>query len=211
MSPSKKHLWSLALSFFIIICYPTAIDTAIAQQSNPKEAKDNTSSWRTYRFVIPSSPIWEIRFPPSFKCMESRTGPCNPANRDDSGRVILKDSSFTLCSEDFIDDVPIPAAYCIFIKSARWSSSDDFFNYLEKQISQEKSQDVLTKRKIKLSSERVMLRVETFSDGSYFEHYFTEIDKSQYLRITVRKYKPEEARKRAQEIEAIISTFELMD
>jgi len=212
MNLTKKHLMKVALLFVIVSFGPTTKDSANAQEAVSSKPILDTSAWRTYNLANSSFANWEIKFPKSFKCPQSRSGPCNPSKIDGTGKVVLGESSLTLCSEDYLDDVALPAAYCISVDSPkRWSSTNNFFGYLKAQISQTENNGILRIGAINVSNGRTMLKVETVSGDAYIDRYFIEVDESRYIRISVRKYKPDDVLKRTQEIETIISSFNLMN
>lgn len=195
----KKYL--IVISILIVI-FISACSTS-KSVDDIQTSKIDTSTWKTYVSELQG---YEISFPRDYKCPEGQFAPC----LDKNDRV--KYEHVRLSSEDLVYDSEVPQTFSFEIESLKQKPSDrDLFKHINSQINLPVNQrpdiKVVKVHDAKMLNGHNMVKVETIQEGQDVDIYFIEKSPTTYLRIFVGKLKPEEAKKRTDEIDAIISSF----
>lgn len=204
MTSKITSLTILSLGVFLIL--------GCAQQQNKTNQQSSsqidTSNWKTYVSELQG---YEISFPRTYKCTESRFCP------DKNDKIPFE--RIALVSEDADSLSGISPTLRFETKRLEQKPSEmDLFDYITFQANQDnkrfnESVKILNIHDTKMLNGHKMVKVETIQDlpkGYDLDFYAIEKDPSNYLRILVSKLKPEEAKKRTAEIDAIISSFKFI-
>lgn len=165
--------------------------------------KTQKDKWKTYASERDG---YEIRFPRAYICPEGNSRIC----ADQNSRVVYE--HLRLYSDDIKSDDEWPPTLSFEIDNLkRKQSGQDFFEYINSQIRNPSNQRPNIKvTKIHgavILNGHKMVKVESVQDNNPVDLYFIEKNSTRFVRISLVKLKPEEAKKRSREIDAIISSF----
>jgi len=163
----------------------------------------DTSSWKTY---VSERDGYEIRFPKTYICPEGNSRIC----ADQNSRVVYE--HLRLYSDDIRSDDEWPPTLSFEIEGLKQKpAGQDFFEYINSQIGSPANQrpniEITKIHNAVILNGHKMVKVESIQDHQSVDLYFFEKDSTKFIRIFMARLKPEEANKRLQEINAIISSL----
>ena len=191
------------INIFIIIVSIVVLAGISLAASPTTISQIDASSWKTY---VSERDGYEIQFPKTYICPEVNLRIC----ADQNSRVIYE--HLRLYSDDIRSDDEWPPTLSFEIDGLKQKSAkQDFFEHINSQRGSPANQRSISKitkihNVINLNGHK-MIKVESIQDNNPVTLYLIEKNSTQFIRIFLAKLKPEEANKRSQEIDAIISSF----
>lgn len=167
------------------------------------ERKAVRPGWKIY--IENKYAMWNICFPAGYKNHSE-------VNETDENEVILIHSNLAIYSEDYSPTSRNSATLFFSIDSQDKPSEESMYQYITSRFNNNQNTIQYIKL-LKIYKEitingYAMIKVDTQEKKHNVDLYFIERDPTTYIRIAVKKIKPQKAKKKASEIRSIINSFE---